>query len=299
MFPNLIDMQSEINLAAFIERLQTDQVVFYNPFLELYDWWFTEISGLLKEEITDNLINIQESGRKLYLQKVKSRLVQNFAIDNSTTFLDSLHKKYMLESYNSEQYQLRDLDFPYKEVYEIKMILSTWIKQPDLEYDRRNQIKRVQRDFYRYASLVEASKMVAYINSLITEEGTSKKAELPKFRLTGKQALIESKAGDLHSSLMKTGYLEKDSKLDFTKLFTGKHPQKKILWTGSKGELKCFIDLLFSMKKIEMGKNRKWKITANNFTLPQPYGDFSADNIKDAKKPKDIHLLEQIIGKLE
>ena len=100
---------------------------------------------------------------------------------------------------------------------------------------------------------------------LLADEGTLKKAEFPKFRLTGKQWQIQTKAGDLHNSLMKNGYLEKDSKLDFEKLFTGHNPSKKILWTGNKGELKSFIDLLFSRKKVEIGQNRKWMITAQKF----------------------------------
>lgn len=288
-------MQSEIKLAAFIERLKTDQVVFYNPFLELYDEWFTEIRDLCKEEITDNLINIQESGRKLYLQKVKSKLVQNFEVDNSTTFLESLHKKYELDSYSSEQYRLRDLDFPYNESEEIKILLSTWIKQPGLENDRRNLVKRMQRDFYRYAAIVEASKMVAHIDSLIAGEGTLKQNVFPVFKLSGSQAAIKSKAGDLHDSLMKKGYLDQDCKHDFEKLFTGEQPKNKILWRGKKGELKCFIDLIFSEKKTETAKNRKWIITAANFKLLDPYGDFTAESIKDAKKPKETKGIKQLV----
>jgi hypothetical protein len=124
----------------------------------------------------------------------------------------------------------------------------------------------------------------------------NKTSKSPKFfKLNATQATIKSKATDLHDSLEKNGYLSKECKNDFIKLFTGYQPSKKIIWCGQKGELKCFIDLLLAQHKIQNCKNSKWQITAANFSSEK--GDFTSDNIKDTKKPKSFCKIEGIVQK--
>jgi len=107
---------------------------------------------------------------------------------------------------------------------------------------------------------------------------------------------IKDAANDLHDSLELKGYLHKDCKEDFIKLFTGQQLVNKITWIGNKNELKLFINLLIREERIKKCNSKKWQITAANFKFKD--GGFKARQIKDFKPPKDKSIIEGIVSKI-
>jgi len=130
---------------------------------------------------------------------------------------------------------------------------------------------------------------------LITPEKT-KKDNSYSFQLKGKAALIHEKAFDLHTSLVKNKFLEKDSKKDFIKLFTGQQTINKIMWIGAKNNLKLFIDLLMSKEKIKKFTKGKWEFTAANFKFKD--GDFSAKYMNNTDLPVGKSKINDIVSNI-
>lgn len=114
------------------------------------------------------------------------------------------------------------------------------------------------------------------------------------FQLIGKESEIYDKAVDLHDSLVLNEFLEKDSKNDFIKLFTGQQPSNKITWVGNKNQLRLFIKLLKSEAKIE--NCNIWQITVANFKDKDV--DFTNLQFKDGKKPVDKSIIESIVSNI-
>ena len=73
--------------------------------------------------------------------------------------------------------------------------------------------------------------------------------------------------------------------IDFRRVFTGKTPEKKIVWKGDVSELYYFIKLLYTEYKV-LGdlKQMHWKIVANCFIF-QNDEKIVPSNIRIQKKP--------------
>ena len=97
----------------------------------------------------------------------------------------------------------------------------------------------------------------------VTQVKTEKKVE-DSFKLKAAHNSDDS-IKDLFDRLVAINCLNADSKSDFIKAFRGKVPNNKINWIGDFGDLKSFISLLKSEKKIENVGNRHWSITVNLF----------------------------------
>jgi hypothetical protein len=122
------------------------------------------------------------------------------------------------------------------------------------------------------------------------------KNENSYFQLKGLREAAKQKAINLHDSLVYYKYLEKNSRREFVKLFTGQQTSDKIEWLGNKNELKLLINLLIEKGKIKNCKSKKWLITAANFKSND--ANFSAKQLKDAKSPINKTKIENIVSKI-
>ena len=135
------------------------------------------------------------------------------------------------------------------------------------------------------------TKYEAFINP-----GETKPDKSYYFQLKGLREAAKKKAVNLHDSLVYHKFLEKISKKDFVKLFTGQQPSNKITWIGKKTQLKPFINLLINEDKIYNCKSKKWKITAANFKFSD--SEFTNEYIKDTTPPKSQIIIKSIVSKI-
>ena len=90
-------------------------------------------------------------------------------------------------------------------------------------------------------------------------------------------------------------YIDKDSKNDFIKAFTGAPPIAKIKWTGLYGDLKTLIN--YCMEKGFITKTvNKWVITANIFTING--NEFINKGIKDTPTTKNETAIKILINSI-
>nr|WP_315167325.1 hypothetical protein [uncultured Flavobacterium sp.] len=280
-------METHIFLNAFIEKFYSQGIRSVTTFSELYDEIISE-SYQLQKEIKEKLISLHPDNKEFYLNYVKERInveilggIDSSIIDKWTVLFD-----------------LNKIDFPFIENEKIKTIVSTWIDQPGLNFEKKTLVKNIQHDFYFYTFFLEANRIITFIDQLLQKSNNSKKSvlETPKFfKLNGAQATIKDKATDLHNSLVSKNYINEDCKKDFVKLFTGQKPESKIIWLGLKSELKLFINFLIDQDKIE-NCNSKWIITAANFKYPDE--DVISDKIKDLHKVKNESKIKNIVTKI-
>jgi len=152
-------MYKENYLAAFIDRLNTYQVIYTTPFLVLYEYWFTEVRDLLHNEIDENLLLLATEKHKKYLEIVLNKIKKNIIYMQNSLILDKWIEKYDLSKY----------EFPFLENKEVEQILATSISQDNLDYDKKKIATNMQIDFYSYTAMIEAQKMIEYIDSLLTQ----------------------------------------------------------------------------------------------------------------------------------
>lgn len=194
-----------------------------------------------------------------------------------------------------------------------KQLIEEHFKSLKDELQASFYLKRVFKDLKRleinalrdkealgYAEIKDLIKTLSkylktkYNSFIVPENANDDKALF--FQLKGNVALIHEKAKNLHSSLVKNEFLEKNSKKDFVKLFTSQGPLNKITWLGQINELKLFINLLISEDKIEKCTYGKWQIVAANFKSND--ANFSSEQLKDAKSPTNKTKIENIVSKM-
>lgn len=148
-------MYKSIFLDEFIEKFNNQGMFNSTVFLDLYEDYITKSGYDLKKEITENLLTLDSNSHELYFEYVLNRINSEAFSSIDKTFLD----KWLVG------YDLEDLDFPYFENKEIKIILSTWVDQPGLSYDEEADVRNIQKDFYYYAFHLEKIKIIEYIES--------------------------------------------------------------------------------------------------------------------------------------
>lgn len=154
-------------LNAFIERLNTYQIVRTHPFLTLYAEWFIEVRNGLENEVYNNIL-LSSTDKTTYLEYVKKRILDEVAYQNDEQILDKWIKNHQLER----------LEFPFSNNEEVQRLLATDINQPDLDYETKKLCTNMQMDFYCHAAMGEKFEMIAFIDKFLEPE-TKKQPAVP------------------------------------------------------------------------------------------------------------------------
>jgi len=253
-------MYKEKYLAAFIERLNTYQIIYTNPFLDLYvNDWFTEIGEMLNEEITHNISLIPTTDDIQYLETVKNKITKNIIYKGYSFNLDKWIAKYDLSKY----------EFPFLENKEVEQNLATSISQDILDYVNKKIATNMQIDFYCYSAIIEVQKMIYFIDNLLSENNDfidkpilskSVKPNLKTKKISEKwyalQYLLELQANNLKPPTNNEGGFIKSEIEHIGKLrisnSTGQNFYKKV---------RLYIDSIDNAKSIEKSFGKDWKET--------------------------------------
>lgn len=160
-------MHRKTNLVAFIEGLNTYQLIYTFPFLELFDGWFSEKTDNLIEEVIEELLLFQKEQQTDYLKMVKYKLARHNIFNNDPSpFLQNW----------IEEYGLEGLDFPFTENTKILKMLSLNVGQ-ETDYKLNKDIANIQIDFFCYSASLEYQKAVDFIDRLLKERENPKQIQ--------------------------------------------------------------------------------------------------------------------------
>jgi hypothetical protein len=252
-------MYKENYLAAFIERLNTYQVIYTTPFLVLYEYWFIEVSDHLYNEIDENLLLLDKEKHKKYLEIVLSKIKKNIIYIQNPLLVDKWIEKYDLSKY----------EFPFLENKEVQQNLATSISQDNLDYEKKKIATNMQIDFYCYAAIIEVQKMIYFIDNILSENNDfidkpilskSVKPNLKTKKISEKwyalQYLLELRANNLKPPTNNEGGFIKSEIEHIGKLrisnSTGQNFYKKV---------RFYIDTIDNAKSIEKSFGKDWKET--------------------------------------
>lgn len=152
-------------LMAFIERLNSYQIIHTQSFLAIYDYWFIEVTKNLENEIYKNIL-LPSTDKTAYLGYIKKQVIDKVPYRSDNQFLNEWIKKYELDG----------LNFPFIENEEVEQILDTYANHPGLNYTSKKLCTNMQMDFYCHAAMLEKYKMIAFIDKLLVTETTKHKS---------------------------------------------------------------------------------------------------------------------------
>jgi len=86
-------------LIAFIERLNSYQIIRTQSFLTIYDDWFIEVTKDLENEIYENTL-LPSTDKTAYLEYIKKQVLDEVAYHGDTQFLNTWIEKHELDGLN-------------------------------------------------------------------------------------------------------------------------------------------------------------------------------------------------------
>lgn len=178
-------------------------------FYTLCDFNIFHLSQSLKEEITENLLNLASSKHKIYLDLVVKTLEESPFININPDILDNWFKKY----------DSKIDEFPNFKSKELNQLLNTNDFYGKLSYPEFSFIESVQSDFYQYAAMLETKKLLVHTENLkikYTTNNTETTGITKKIKWIGKP----SQLGYIIGSLAFLDYIEtpknKDGEINYT-----------------------------------------------------------------------------------
>lgn len=143
-------------LDAFLIEISNERDVYQSTFIQCYDFGILSYTEKLKKEINENILNLTDDKVKPYLELVKGKLFDSPYYLTSENCLDSWIASYSLENQS----------FPFLENEEVKNLISKSISYYLWDEKDRELMEDIQLDFYYYAAMTEAKKIIAFLEEL-------------------------------------------------------------------------------------------------------------------------------------
>jgi len=176
-------------LIAFIERLNSYQIIRTQSFLTIYDDWFIEVTKDLENEIYENTL-LPSTDKTAYLEYIKKQVLDEVAYHGDTQFLNTWIEKHELDG----------LNFPFIENEEVQQLLATHVNHPGLNYTKKKLCTNMQMDFYCHAAMIEKYKMIAFIDKLLSQKNENNKVPDDEKKDKEYKNTIWFKVGELFAS---------------------------------------------------------------------------------------------------
>ncbi|AEW85364.1 hypothetical protein FCOL_02595 [Flavobacterium columnare ATCC 49512] len=182
-------------LNAFCKEISNERDIYQSTFIQCYDFGIRNFTEKLKSEINENILILPSEKISHYIDFVEDKIKETpyFSVPSN-----SLNK--WIDKYN-----LQDLEFPYLGNKELKQLISMSINFHHLTEEDRELMEDIQIDFYCYAAMIEANKMIDFLqtkkskSSIMTENS---KEEESTSQLSVNQVIILLDRLGLFSSTM-------------------------------------------------------------------------------------------------
>lgn len=241
---------NEEYLIAFCNSISNEREIKKTCFDLLYQTDITHYTPYLESEIIANLLHLPNEKKDDYIRYTLDRINKTPLRNTSKNILDKWLKKYNVDLSN----------FPKFSNEELNIVLKTYYNGYTFEtHQEQHFILDIQIDFYCYAAMLEAEKMISFLESNYVNN--QKSSENIKLKWIGKP----SQLGFIIANLVDLGYLEaplhKDGEINFTQL------AKLVIETfeieSTENTLSKYLNL-----NSEKGQETIRKFQNNNFSIP-------------------------------
>jgi hypothetical protein len=142
-------------LNAFCKEISNERDIYQSTFIQCYDFGIKNFTEFLKSEITENLLILPSEKINPYLDFVEDKIKKTpyFEVDNNV--VDRYISKYNLENFA----------FPFIENKEVNKLISMSVNFHQLTEEDRTLMEDIQIDFYCYAAMIEANKIIDFLES--------------------------------------------------------------------------------------------------------------------------------------
>lgn len=140
-------------LNAFLKEINNEKDVYQSTFIQCYDFGIKAYTDYLKSEITENILILPTDKLNLYLDFIENKISSTPYFSTNLNIIDKWITKY----------DLQKLQFPFTESKEVKQLISLSVNFHQLAEEQRILMEDIQIDFYCYAAMIEANKIVAFI----------------------------------------------------------------------------------------------------------------------------------------
>jgi hypothetical protein len=142
-------------LTAFCKEISNEREIYQSPFIQCYDFGIKNFTEYLKSEINENLLILPSDKITPYIDFIEDKIRNTPYFEVNNTILDKWEKKY-----NSQ-----NLEFPFIENKEVKKLISMSVNFHHLTEEEKDLMEDIQIDFYGYAAMIEAKKIIDHIES--------------------------------------------------------------------------------------------------------------------------------------
>ena len=256
----------------------------------------------MKKEVLSNLIHLEQSSRKPYINRLKFEL--NEELSHAQVTQDELQRLY--DKYETSEEQLlrnRSFDNPlHIAIYDEPPKFEDTFEEgfnPDTE--------NIQFTFYNFHYGEIMREAIKFLNEQAIEYGLGTIEETPQQPIKTKPSALSFKyknhisgsvnLTDLMNSLKRNALIHQDTLLgNFRSVFSEKEIEQKIIWTGNISELAHFIKTLHNTaKKVEDTKQKQWEITINCFQMADGT-ELTKDKLRTQKAPARAAIIEKAVN---
>lgn len=282
-----------IYLDAFCKELANDNLITHNSFIHIFNLGIIHLVPYLQDEIRENIITLDAVKQKIYIDLVKNQLKDTPYYNYPETSINHWLKEYGADI----------KDFPEFKKGELHQQLNRFAFWQLLEEKEHLLLVDLQYDFFYYGAMIEAKKMISFIDELLNPQKTievkkSKKVEKPHSFTYNYFITQMGQVTDLMNVLKKNKLIKADTELTyFRKIFSGEEVINKIVWTGNISELYYFIKYLNNESgKIQKLKNDLlWFVAVKCFVLEDGI-DINRTRLRKQQPPSNSQKLENIIN---
>ncbi|OWP84825.1 hypothetical protein BWK59_03150 [Flavobacterium davisii] len=142
-------------LNAFCKGISNEKDIYQSTFIQCYNFGIRNFTEKLKSGINGNILILPSGKISHYVDFVGGKIKETpyFSVPSN-----SLSK--WIGKYN-----LQDLEFPYLGNKGLKQLISMSINFHHLTEEDRELMEDIQIDFYCYASMIEANKMIDFFQT--------------------------------------------------------------------------------------------------------------------------------------
>ena len=143
-------------LIAFCKEISDERAVKQNAFMQLYDNGITHFTPYLESEITENLLILDKDKKEDYLNYVIDKISKTPYANISEDIISQHIKEYGVDIN----------EFPKFNNKELNIALNTYYQgMPHMTHQEQYNLLSIQIDFYCYACMLEAQKIIQFANS--------------------------------------------------------------------------------------------------------------------------------------
>lgn len=173
-------------LTAFCKEISNERDIYQSTFIQCYDFGIKNFTEYLKSEINENLLILPSDKTAPYIEFIEDKIRNTPYFEVKNTILDKWVNKY----------NLQNLEFPFLENKEVRQLISMSVNFHHLTQEDKDLMEDIQIDFYVYAAMIEANKIIDFlvskkINTAKMTNNTEKSNETENTnQLTVNQAII-------------------------------------------------------------------------------------------------------------